>query len=261
MEWNFLTICLSILDILIMSFVIYKILMLLKDSRAMQLLKGVLILFGAYIVSGWLSLTTVHWILGKSWSVIVLGIAIIFQPELRNGLEKLGRGKPLFFGAKRESAAGRVVDDIVSALYAASFSHTGILLVFQGRTGLKPQIETGVIIDAKISSELLLNLFFKNAPLHDGAVIISGNRILAAGCIMPLTADDIDSSLGTRHRAAIGTSEMSDALVLVVSEETGAVSIARQGHLQHNVTEHTLRRTLTDFYGLSDRHYRKKRKK
>lgn len=251
MDWNFTTIILSVLDILIMAFVIYKILMLLKDSRAMQLLKGVLILFGAYIVSGWLHLTTVHWILGKSWSVIVLGIAIIFQPELRSALEKLGRGNPLFFGARQHRAMTSTAAAIENALWRGSAQKIGMLLVLQGNTGLKQQIETGVSIDAKISPELLLNLFFKNSPLHDGAVILKGNRVIAAGCIVPLTTKtDVDSSLGTRHRAAIGVSEMSDALVLVVSEETGYISMVNRGILRRGVTPGVLRRALEDYYGI-----------
>lgn len=262
MDWNFTTIILSVLDILIMTFVIYKILMLLKDSRAMQVLKGVLILFAAYITSGWLHLTTVHWILGKSWSVIVLGIAIIFQPELRSALEKLGRGNHLIFGTKHHSAMTNTAAAIENALWRGSAQGMGMLLVLQGSTGLKQQIETGVVVDAKISSELLLNLFFKNSPLHDGAVIVKGNRVVAAGCIMPLTTKtDVDLALGTRHRAAIGASEMSDALVLVVSEETGAISMVNRGVLRRNVTPAVLRRALDDYYGINAHKGKSRRKK
>lgn len=260
MTGNILTVIISALDIFIMAFVIYKILMLLKDSRAMQLLKGVLILFAAYIVSGWLNLTTVHWILGKSWSVIVLGIAIIFQPELRNALEKLGRSHPLLGGGKQSNAMAATAAALEEAILVAANHKMGMLLVLQGATGLKQQMETGVLLDAKVSSELLLNLFFKNSPLHDGAAILSGNRVVAAGCIMPLTfKEDVASDLGTRHRAAIGTSEMSDALILVVSEETGVISSVRHGHIQRNLSPRSLRRTLYDFYNIPALKKRKKK--
>ncbi|MDO4542663.1 MAG: diadenylate cyclase CdaA [Bacillota bacterium] len=251
MEWNFATIIISILDILIMAFVIYKFLMLLKGSRSMQLLKGILILFAAYIVSGWLQLTTVHWLLGKSWSVIILGVAIIFQPELRSALEKLGRSHPFIYGSKHHNYMADTASAIEEAVITASEEKTGMLLVLQDRTGFKTQIETGVIIDAKVSRELLLNIFFKNSPLHDGAAIIKGDRLVAAGCIMPLTNNNrVDSSLGTRHRAALGTSEMSDATIIVVSEETGAVSLVDAEHFQKDISAGILHRALMKHYGI-----------
>ncbi|MEG0875414.1 MAG: diadenylate cyclase CdaA [Clostridiales bacterium] len=262
MEWNFLTIFISLVDILIVAYAGYKILLLLKDSRAMQLLKGMVVILGFYILSGWLNLTTVHWILGKSWSVILLGIAIIFQPELRSALEKLGRGGSFFASGNSTSAITLTEESIEETLVAASEQSVGVLLVLEGSTGLKPQIDTGVALDAKISSELLRNIFFKNAPLHDGAVIVRNDRVVAAGCIMPLTAnDDIDPMLGTRHRAGIGISEVSDALVLIVSEETGVVSMCRYGKLIRGVTPQKLHRAFDDFYGINKQKTRKKRKR
>lgn len=250
MEWTIWTVILSIADISIVAYAIYRILLLLKDTRAMQLLKGVLILLILYVISGWLHLTTVNWILGKSWSVILLGIAIIFQPELRSVLERLGRGRSFFQRGKRSYAQNRIVSAIEETLAVASENKIGVLLVLEGHTGLQPQIDTGVVLDSRISSELLLNLFFKNAPLHDGAVILRGNRIAAAGCIMPLTTkEDIDSMLGTRHRAAIGISEVCDALVFVVSEETGIISVVRNGNIQRGISEKNRKRYFDDFYG------------
>lgn len=216
----------------------------------MNLLKGVFILLLCYLISGWANLQTIHWLLDKSWSVIILAIAIIFQPELRNVLEKLGR-KGLRFkaGDPLDEAHLRYLGELKRFLQVARATKTGALLVFEGEVGLKDQIETGIALDAKISYELLMNIFKDKAPLHDGAVIIRGIRIAAASCIMPLTDNsELDSSYGTRHRAALGVSEISDALVLVVSEETGMLSIVRQGQIAKCLKEEDIDAALEGFY-------------
>lgn len=248
-------------DILILAFVIYKILILLKDNRAMQLVKGLFLLILFYFISGWLHLETLHVLLGQSWAVLFIGVVIIFQPELRSLLEHLG-GKGVLMNQAKQGPKERLIQDLLKTVSASSTSKTGLLIVLEGKTGLKDHIETGTPIDAAVSSELLGNIFFKNAPLHDGAVIIRGNRIMAAGCIMPLTSNhDIDPSYGTRHRAAIGISEVSDCLTLVVSEENGGISAAWNGRFYRHITLVATERLLRDFYTSSRRNKAKGKKK
>lgn len=238
----------NVADILILAFVIYKILILLKDNRAMQLVKGLVLLIAFYYISDWLHLETLHFLLGQSWTVLFVGVVIIFQPELRSLLEHLG-GKGALLNQTKQEPKERLIQDLLKTLSAASVSKTGVLIVLEGKTGLKEYIHTGTSVDAAVSSELLGNLFFKNAPLHDGAVIIRGNRIMAAGCIMPLTANrEIDPSYGTRHRAAIGISEVCDGLALIVSEENGGVSAAWNGRFYRHITPVAVEHILRDFY-------------
>lgn len=236
-------------DILILTFVIYKILMLLKDNRAMQLVKGIVVLVLLYFVSGWLRLDAVHFLLEQGWSVVAIGIVIIFQPELRSLLEHLGGRGTLLNLQPKPLPKERVIAEVKRALATAAASRTGMLLVFEGKTGLREYIETGTAVEATVSHELLGNLFFKNAPLHDGAVIIRRNRVAAAGCIMPLTANAaVDPTVGTRHRAAQGISEVSDSLALVVSEETGRLSAARFGKLQRWISLETAEELMRKFF-------------
>lgn len=243
------TILVNAADILILAFVIYKILILLKDHRAMQLMKGIVVLVLLYFVSGWLHLDTIHFLLEQGWSVVAIGIIIIFQPELRSLLEHLG-GKGTFLNLQpKPLPKERVIAEVIKTLAAAAANKTGVLLVLEGKTGLREYIETGTAVEATVSHELLLNLFFKNAPLHDGAVIIRKNRVAAAGCIMPLTENyNIDPALGTRHRAALGISEASDALALVVSEESGRISAARGGKLQRQLSLDRVENIMRDFF-------------
>ena len=247
-------------DILILAFVIYKILILLKDNRAMQLVKGLVLLIIFYYISDWLHLETLHFLLGQSWAVLFIGVLIIFQPELRSLLEHLG-GKGALINPTKQGPKERLIQDLLKTITSASASKTGVLIVLEGKTGLKEYIHTGTAVDAAVSSELLGNLFFKNAPLHDGAVILRGGRIMAAGCIMPLTSNpDIDSAFGTRHRAAIGISEVSDGLALVVSEENGGISAAWNGKFYRHITPAAVERLLRDFYS-GDRRKKAKGKK
>ncbi len=188
---NIWQIMIQILDVLIVAFLIYRVLLLLKNTRAMYLLKGVLILLGVYFISGWAHLETIHWILDKSWSVILLAIAIIFQPELRTALEKLGRkGMRFKSGDPLNDAQLKFLGEIKRFVEIAQATKTGALLVFEGEVGLKEQTETGIELDAKVSYELLMSIFKDKAPLHDGAILIRGFRVMAAGCIMPLSAKE-----------------------------------------------------------------------
>ena len=254
----FLEILTNVADILILAFVIYKILILLKDNRAMQLIKGLILLFILYFISDWCHLDTINFILGQSWAAVFVGIVIIFQPELRSLLEHLG-GKGSLLNPVKKEPKERLILDLMQMLRSASSSKTGALIVLEGKTGLKEYINTGVRIDAVVSEELLGNLFFKNSPLHDGAVIIRGTRIAAAGCIMPLSDNrDIDSAYGTRHRAALGISEVSDAIALIVSEETGGVSVAKNGKLYRHISSAGVEHLLRDFF--DEKHNKSKKK-
>ena len=254
----FLEILTNAADILILSYVIYKILILLKDNRAMQLIKGLVLLFLLYFVSDWLRLDTINFILGQSWAAVFIGIVIIFQPELRSLLEHLG-GKGNLLNPVKQEPKERLILDLMHTLRSAADTKTGTLIVLEGKTGLKEYINTGTRLDAVVSEELLGNLFFKNSPLHDGAVIIRGNRIAAAGCIMPLSDNrDIDSAFGTRHRAALGISEVSDAIALIVSEETGGVSVAKNGKLYRHISSAAVEHMLRDFF--LEKHHKAKKK-
>ena len=262
MDISLWSIIVQVLDVLIVAYAFYRILLLIKDARAMRLLKGLLILFACYIVSGWLHLTTVNWILGQSWTIILIVIAIIFQPELRSGLERLGNAGNWRTLGKSYSHYDEVVRELLRTTYTLARQRTGALMVLENKTGLQAQIGTGIPIDARISTELLMNLFYNHAPLHDGAVILRGSRIAAASCIMPLTVNkELESRLGTRHRAALGISEVSDAFVIVVSEETGNVSVARAGKLYENVPEKKLEAALRRFYHLDEIQTRRGRAK
>lgn len=248
----------QILDILIVTYAIYRILLLLRDARAIRLLKGVFILFAVFIISRWLHFDTVYWVLSQSWPVLLLAIAIVFQAELRSALEHLGSAANRRASSRSYSHYDEVVREIRKTVASMARSRTGMLLVLEGKTALQPQINTGIAIDGRVSFELLSNIFYNRAPLHDGAVVIRGTRIAAASCLMPLTTNEhLDNRLGTRHRAAIGISEISDALVIVVSEETGAVSLAERSKLVEGINEKNLVLALREFYGMETTKKRK----
>jgi diadenylate cyclase len=236
----------SILDIIVVSYIFYKGYMLIKETRAVQLLKGILLILLLIPVSSILRLTMLKWILEKTITIGVLSIIIIFQPEIRRALEHLGRSA---FNdihiLEDEEAMEKVVTEVAEAVESLSNERTGALIVIENRTGLGEVIGTGTKLDAVVSSALLQNIFVVNTPLHDGATIIRNDRIVAAGCFLPLTSNDnISKSLGTRHRAAIGISENSDALTIIVSEETGTISLTVNGRLTRNYTKERLRDIL-----------------
>lgn len=241
----------DIIDILIVAFAFYKLFMLIRETRAEQLTKGILVLFVATKISEWLELYTVYWILEKTMTVGVLAILIVFQPELRRALEYLGRSRfftKSFMEIKDENV-NENVDEIVDAVASLSRQKIGALIVMERETGLNEVVETGTRIDGKISSGLLINIFIPNTPLHDGAVVIKEDIVKAAGCFLPLTDNmSLSKELGTRHRAALGVSEKSDCLAIVVSEETGAISVAENGSLARYLDVKTLKQILLDLY-------------
>lgn len=238
----------SLIDIIIVAFFIYKIFMLIKDTRAEQLLKGLIVLLFATGISKYLGLSMINWILERAQTILLVALPIVFQPELRRMLEKIGRGG--FISSVNfweDKSAEETISQIAGAAAELSSKKTGALIVIERKIGLADIIETGTVLEAKVTKELLKNIFFPNTPLHDGAVIVRKSRIQAAGCFLPLTTNTkISKELGTRHRAAIGLSENSDALVIAVSEETGIISVAEEGILKRNFNENELKKYLLE---------------
>lgn len=237
---------LDIIDIVVVAYFLYRLYLMLKNTRAATLVKGLLVLVLFMIICRWLNLLVISWLLEKSMTVIMVALPIVFQPELRRALEQIGRGN--FFRKSselNEQELEDMLESVALATKAMSAAKVGALMVFERATGLVERIETGVPVDGLVSSGLLQNIFVKDTPLHDGAVIIRGNRVAAACCLLPLTENrNLSLELGTRHRAAIGISEQSDAMVLVVSEETGVISIARNGELMRYLTVEDVKEVL-----------------
>lgn len=241
----------DIVDIAVVTFVIYKILGFIKQSRAEQLVKGLLIVLIATAVSDILNLYTLNWILRSGLAVGVIALVIVFQPELRRGLESLGRSNIIRskFSLLDKSKAESISEKIVNAVEAMSKTKTGALIVIERETALTDICESGKRLDAEISEELLENIFYEGAPLHDGAVILRGERIHSAGCVLPLTQNSaLPTELGTRHRAGIGITEHSDAVTIIVSEESGLISIAENGKLNRGIKREKLKRKLPSYY-------------
>lgn len=239
----------DVLDILVVAFFLYRIYILIRDTRATALLKGLVFLGLFTVLAGWLQLHVVSWILDKLMTVLIVALPVVFQPELRRALEQIGRGRFLRSGhVINTEELEHLIDEIVAIAESLSKTRTGALIVFEREVGLNDYIDTGIAIDGVVSRELLGNIFIPNTPLHDGAVIIRENRIMAAGCLLPLTADrSLSTELGTRHRAAIGISELADAVVVVVSEETGAISYTYGGHIYRHLDGNALRNILKTF--------------
>ena len=239
----------DVIDIAIVSFIIYKVLGFVRSTRAEQLAKGLLVIIVAAFVSDLLDLYIVNWILTGIINVGIIALVVVFQPELRRGLEYLGRGRlTRQFSIKEESIQGNV-DMIVQAVEYFSKRKEGAIIVVERQTALQDIADTGTIVDASLSEDLLENLFYKGSPLHDGAVILRSDRILAAGCVLPLTMNpNLSRDLGTRHRAGIGISEVSDAVAIIVSEETGIISVAQDGKLQRFQDGRSIERLLLNMY-------------
>ncbi len=241
----------DIIDIMIVSFAFYKLFMLIRETRAEQLVKGIVVLLVATKASDILQLYTVFWILEKTMTVGVIALLIVFQPELRRALEYIGRTR--FFTKSlieiKDEDINTITDEIVEATASLSRQKIGALIVLERDTGLSEVAETGTKINGKVSSGLLINIFIPNTPLHDGAVVIKEDIVKAAGCFLPLTDNMfLSKELGTRHRAALGITESSDSLAIVVSEETGVISVADSGTLTRYVDIKTLKEILLDVY-------------
>ncbi len=231
----------DVIDILIVTYVIYKLILLVRGTRAIQLLKGIFVVVVTWALSIWFNLHTLQWMMNQMFTFGLLAVIIIFQPELRRALEQLGRGK-LFtrYSAEDQEVTHRISEILKASNYMAR-RKIGALIVFERNTGLNDYIESGISLHSLISSELLINMFTPNTPLHDGAVIVRQNQIMAAGCYLPLSENPfISKELGTRHRAAIGISEVSDAIAIVVSEETGQISLAINGQVVRDIKEESL---------------------
>lgn len=235
----------DIIDILIIAYLSYKLYELMKETRAEQLVKGIFIIFIALRISEILNLRTFHWILSNTMTVGLIAIIVVFQPELRRILEQLGRTN-IISKTNSISRESDTINEVVQASLSLSRQKIGALIVFERKTGINEIIQTGTNLNADVSRELLINIFIPNTPLHDGAVVIRRNYIKAAACFLPLTENkNLNKELGTRHRAALGITEKSDCLSLVVSEETGSISIAIDGKLYRDLSEERLRNMLS----------------
>ena len=234
-------------DIAIVSYLFYKILTMVRRTRAVQLLKGLLVLLVVAFISNMLQLQTVSWLLSQFQMMLLVALPIIFQPELRKALERIGKSR--FFGHQvmDQETFQHMVEEIVRAVQVLAKTQTGVLLALERETGLNDYADTGVLVNAEVSCELIENLFFPKAALHDGATIIRGDKVYAAGCFLPLSENpNISKSLGTRHRAALGLSEVSDAFIIVVSEETGVISVVEEGRMTRYLNDDTLRSMLME---------------
>lgn len=241
----------DILDIAVVAFIIYKILGFIQETRAQQLVKGLLVLLVVFFLSDVLHLYTLNWLLKTFMSIGIIALVVIFQPELRRGLEYVGRNKIVKapFGQVDKAKAKQITDEFVKALTSFSETRTGALIVIEKEVSLTDIAETGTEINGDISAQLLGNIFYEGAPLHDGAVIIRGDKVYAAGCVLPLTENkDLNKDLGTRHRAGIGITENSDAITLIVSEETGVISYAVSGKLTRFLDAKMVEKLLLNLY-------------
>lgn len=249
----------DVIDVVIVAFVIYKVLGFIRETRALQLVRGLLVLVLVTVLSDQFNLYTLNWILRNTMTLGVIALVIVFQPELRRALEYVGRSKfitPQFAQMDKERVKV-ITAAIIKAVDYFSSNKVGALIIMERETILNDIAETGTMINAEISTELLGNIFYEGAPLHDGATIVRGDRIYAAGCVLPLTqSKTLSKDLGTRHRAGIGITENSDAIAIIVSEETGIISIAVDGKLSRFLDIKTVEKTLLNIY-LSQIHVEK----
>ncbi len=252
-SWDALNITKTdVAEIIILSFIFYQILVWIKSTRAWTLLKGFAVVLALLAVAAIFHMNTILWIAENFFSLGITAVIIVFQPELRRALEQLGEKNILSsivpFDSSRKEEEGitdRTIQELIRACFEMGKARTGALIVLEQSVSLKEYERTGISIDAVVSSQLLLNLFEKNTPLHDGAVIQSGNRLRSATCYLPLSDNmNLSKALGTRHRAAVGVSEVSDSLTIVVSEETGSVSVAKNGRLLRNLNQEQLKEQL-----------------
>ena len=234
----------DILDIFIVAFIIYRIILLIKGTRAVQMLIGLLVVLGLYIVSFRVGFFTLHWILNNFLASMILVIIVIFQDDIRRALTRVGRN-PFITSSGDKLEQVEMVEEVVRACLALLEKKIGALIVFERKTGLNNYIERGVLIDAHIQKETIISIFMPTSPLHDGALIIQEGRIAAAGCLLPLDTNiEISSTFGTRHRCALSLGKETDALVVILSEERGTISLAFEGTMRLNLSEQVLRDTL-----------------
>lgn len=238
------------IDILIVTFLLYRVFSLMRGTRAAHMFFGLMVLFLLSVIAQWMNLLAVNWIISSLRTVWVIAFVIIFQPELRRALSMLGQNRLLSrFVRMRESGA---IPEVCKAVHEMAQKKVGALIVLEKDMGLKNYLETGTTVDARVTAELVETIFTRPGPLHDGAVIIQNDRLVAAGCILPLSQDErLAPALGTRHRAALGLSEETDAVVVVVSEETGGIAYAEGGKLYRKVDLSTLRNELYTSFGIA----------
>ena len=244
----------DVIEIFLISFFVYRFVLWIKDTRAYTLLKGILTVGAFILVAYILRMNTILWLFRNLANVLIIGLIVIFQPELRRVLEQLGQRR-LFAGLMpfetekevKERFTDRTINELDRAVFDMGAVKTGALIVIELDNSLTEFERTGIVVDAVLTSQLLINIFEKNTPLHDGAVIVRGNRVAAATCYLPLSDNmELSKQLGTRHRAGVGISEVSDSLTIIVSEETGHVSIARKGKLSSNITSAELKAALAE---------------
>jgi len=242
-EWR------DIIDIIIIAYLFYRVILIIRGTRAEQLVKGLIILLLAMVISDQTGLDALNWTLRQTMTIGLIAIPIVFQPELRRALEQLGRGK-IFkstYWSWSTQDFENMLDELTKAIPVLVKKRIGALIIMERSTGLKEWVDTGIPVNGVVTAELLVNIFFPRSPLHDGAVIIRGDQIVAAGCYLPMTEDPgLSKELGTRHRAGIGITEHSDAVAIIISEETGIISVAHDGVLTRYLDEKKLRRILTD---------------
>lgn len=245
----------TLLDIGIVAFVFFKLIQILRDSRAWQLLKGVIVILVISVISSFLGFETVSYILNLILQVLPVLLVVLFQPEIRRALEGMGKGKLKFFLKGHSGAPGtsKAIDEVVAAAVNMSKAKVGALIIFERDTNLGEIIRTGTVVDAEVSAQLLQLVFVPNTPLHDGAVIIRDNKVYAAACFLPLSTNrTVSKELGTRHRAALGVTENADCVSVIVSEETGNISIAENGTLKQKLSEKELREFLYNALASND---------
>ncbi|KGP70908.1 diadenylate cyclase CdaA [Pontibacillus yanchengensis] len=234
-----------VIDVALVWFVLYKLIMLIRGTKAVQLLKGIFVVLGIWLVSYFLQLKTLMWLMSQAITWGFLGVIILFQPELRRALEQLGRGSFFARNSGEDDSVKKSVEAIMKSCNYMAKRRIGALITIERETGMSDYVETGISIEGHLTSELLTNIFIPNTPLHDGAVIISESQITAAACYLPLSESPfISKELGTRHRAALGISEVTDALTIVVSEETGNISCTKNGELHRELDQEALRDIL-----------------
>lgn len=235
------------LDILIVALILYRLLLLIKGTKAAKMLTGLLLLLFASVLSGYLKLYTLEWMLQSFWAYIVIAMIVIFQPEIRRALARMGEAP--FLKAFTPAEELKSLEEVVKASVSLSKRKIGALMVIERETDLKDFIDIGTPLEAKVSREILLSIFHPTSPIHDGAVVIKGNRIVAAGCFLPITlTPEVKKTLGTRHRAALSITEDTDSVAVIVSEETGHMSLSVRGELTEHIDMGTLRDILTDMF-------------